>query len=278
MNERRRLPLYEGERYQRLFQRIRLDCAKCSGLCCAALFFSDIDGFPYEKPAAVPCLHLMKDFMCDTYADLAQNGWKGCCSYDCFGAGNYVTDSLYQGKTWRDDASMKQDIFAVFLIVYQLHQMLFYLCEAAMLANHRTYRHQIDRYINEIIALSESVDDLEKLDIEVLRGHINPLLKQAYLDIDPSMEKKKRFYHFNESLQHQKLCYEDFSMSFLIGSDLSGSELYGACFLGTDVRDVKVMDCDLTNCIYLTQGQLNTMIGNQHTRLPWFLKRPAHWK
>lgn len=278
MMEHRRLPLYESERYQKLFQRFKLDCSKCSGLCCTALFFSDIDGFPYEKPASIPCRHLTNDFMCDAHADLEQNGWKGCRSYDCFGAGNYVTDILYQGKTWKDDASSKQDIFSVFLIVYQLHQMLFYLCIAAMLANQRSYRHQIARYINEIIALCNRSEDLKHLDIEELRGRINPLLKQAYIDVKPFTEKKKRFYHFNESLQNQKLCYEDFSMSYLIGSDLSGSDLYGTCFLGTDVRDVKVMDCDLSNCIYLTQGQLNTMIGNQQTRIPWFFTRPSNWK
>lgn len=273
-------PLYDSQRYQSLFSLLKLDCARCSGLCCSALCFSDINGFPYDKPANQPCSHLMQDFQCDAHDHLIENGWKGCQGYDCFGAGNFVTSSLYQRTTWKHHDAKKKDIFEVFLIVHSLFQMLFYLCEAAMLAQGRTYLSQMERFINQILALSSDIEAMKSLDIEELRGRINPLLKQAYMDCNGVVKKKqdKRFYHFNQSWRNQDLCFKDFSMSFMIGCDLSGSDVYGACFLGADVRDAKVLDCDLSNCIYLTQGQVNVMIGNQDTKLPWFLVRPTHWE
>lgn len=280
MREKNVQPLYDSQRYASLFSLLKLDCARCSGLCCAALYFSSIDGFPYDKPANQPCSHLMQNFQCDAHAHLMENGWKGCRDYDCFGAGNFVTSSLYHGMSWKDNDTRKKDIFDMFLIVHPLFQMLFYLCEAAMLSQGRTYQSLMDRLINQILALSNDIEAMKSLDMEELRNRINPLLKQAYRDCTGAEKKKqdKHFYHFNQSWRNQNLCFRDFSMSFLIGCDLSDSDVYGACFLGADVRDVKVLNCDLSNCIYLTQGQVNVMIGNQNTKLPWFLVRPAHWK
>ena len=41
-----------------LFNHLKIDCSKCFGLCCVALFFSKCDGFPTDKGAGKPCLNL----------------------------------------------------------------------------------------------------------------------------------------------------------------------------------------------------------------------------
>ena len=40
-----------------LFNHLKIDCSKCFGLCCVALFFSKCDGFPTDKGAGKPCLN-----------------------------------------------------------------------------------------------------------------------------------------------------------------------------------------------------------------------------
>ena len=58
---------------------------------------------------------------------------KGCIGYDCFGAGQQVTQVIYQGQTWNDIPNQSTEIFDVFLIVFQLYQIRYYLIEATSL-------------------------------------------------------------------------------------------------------------------------------------------------
>lgn len=260
---------------------LETNCKQCSGLCCTALYFSKIDGFPYDKPAQTPCQHLQRDFLCDIHEQLREKGCQGCRSYDCIGAGNEVTATIYCGKSWRDDVKMQREIFDVFVIVSQLHQMLFYLWEALTNGPESVLQIAIEEKISQLQAIKQQEPKLLRcFDMDKIREEVNPLLKQSWLRQLPSHSnmRKKSFYRLNEKRRKQNLKYEDFSMSFLIGSDYSGSDLYGACFLGSDVRDVKVFDCDLSNCMYLTQAQVNAMQGNKNTKLPWYLKQPNDWK
>ena len=67
-------------------------------------------------------------------------------------------------------------------------------------------------------------------------------------------------------------------MACLIAADLRGADVYGANFLGADLRDANLGDTDLSQCLFLTQIQLNAARGNKNTRLPAFLQRPAGWQ
>lgn len=66
-------------------------------------------------------------------------------------------------------------------------------------------------------------------------------------------------------------------MKSLLAADLSGCDLQGSCFLGSDMRDCRIAGSDLRNCFFLTQMQLNTAIGDSFTRLPNHLHIPTHW-
>ena len=59
------------------FQDLRVDCKKCFGLCCVALYFSASEGFPVNKDAGKPCLNLQSDFNCFVHKDLKEKGLKG---------------------------------------------------------------------------------------------------------------------------------------------------------------------------------------------------------
>ena len=62
----------------------------------------------------------------------------GCTSYECFGAGQHVTQVVYGGATWRD-ADGGAEMFAVFAVVQRLHEMLVLLDQASALAPARSW-------------------------------------------------------------------------------------------------------------------------------------------
>jgi uncharacterized protein YjbI with pentapeptide repeats len=65
--------------------------------------------------------------------------------------------------------------------------------------------------------------------------------------------------------------------TLLIGADLRGLDLGGTDLLGADLRDCRVAGTGLAGCLFLTQRQLNSAAGDQHTTVPADLTRPRHW-
>ena len=91
------------------------DCTRCVGLCCVVLPFSRSADFAFDKPAGTPCRHLAADARCGIHASLRESGMRGCVAYDCFGAGQSVTET---------------DRIPHFLVVEQVHEIAWYLADA----------------------------------------------------------------------------------------------------------------------------------------------------
>lgn len=106
------------------------DCARCFGLCCVALPFTASADFPRDKRAGEPCHHLQDDFRCGIHDRLRDEGWQGCTVFECFGAGQQVSLVTFEGRDWRGDSEQAGQMFAVFPVMRQLHEMLFHLTEA----------------------------------------------------------------------------------------------------------------------------------------------------
>jgi hypothetical protein len=64
---------------------------------------------------------------------LSERGLKGCLAFDCFGAGQKVAQTTYAGHDWRSVPESAKQMFEVFLIMRQLHELLWYLAEALTL-------------------------------------------------------------------------------------------------------------------------------------------------
>lgn len=260
--------------YTVLRETLRIDCKQCSGLCCIALYCAKAEGFPKDKAGGVPCVNLAEDFGCGIHSALAQKGMRGCLGYDCFGAGQQVTRSIYKGRTWRDAPTEAQEIFRVFLVVYQLHQMLWYLLDAAELPGACRLMNSIGEAIEENCrATAGKPDAVLAFDLEEYRARVNHILKQAVGSEfgrrpDQSIGKNFRKGNFDG---------RDFSMSLLIAANLSGCSLRRAKFLGADLRDANLCGADLRCSVFLTQGQVNAARGDGSTQLPASLLRPGHW-
>lgn len=109
---------------------LKPQCGKCFGLCCAVLYFSALDGFPENKRAGTPCPNLKEDFRCSVHGQLGALGYKGCAAYDCFGAGQLVSQVTFGGHDWRKEPSSTGIMFDAFVKMRQLNEMCWYLYDA----------------------------------------------------------------------------------------------------------------------------------------------------
>ena len=70
---------------------LRPDCSQCFALCCTAFGFARSADFAVDKPPATPCSNLAADFSCTIHDRLRVRGFAGCTVFDCFGAGQRLS-------------------------------------------------------------------------------------------------------------------------------------------------------------------------------------------
>ena len=64
---------------------------------------------------------------------LRKRGFSGCAVFDCFGAGQHVTQLTFGGADWQGSPAIATSMFTVFTVMRQLKQLLWYLAEALTL-------------------------------------------------------------------------------------------------------------------------------------------------
>ncbi|MFF8828112.1 pentapeptide repeat-containing protein [Streptomyces sp. NPDC015131] len=264
---------------------LRGDCANCFGLCCVALPFAASADFAADKPAGTPCGNLATDFRCGIHERLRDRGYSGCTVYDCFGAGQKVSQITFGGRDWRRDPDTARRMFAAFPVVRHLHELLAYLTEALGLAAARPLRGETRRLLDETERLTLlSPEELTALDLDAHRGAVGDLLgRTAELvraDVPGARSRKKN--RRGADLMGARLTGADLRGAtlrgaYLIAADLTGADLRQADLLGADLRDARLAGADLTGALFLTQPQLNAARGDARTTLPERLTRPAHW-
>lgn len=261
-------------------ENLKIDCEKCSGLCCVALYCTKTDGFPGNKEAGIPCKYLMSDFRCSIYSKLSEQNMRGCIAYDCFGAGQKVTQDLYPNVAWNTRREKANEIFEVFLIVFQVYQMEWYLLESLSLVTDK----QIQSIIEALISENEQItnrpsEEILKFDIEKYRLKVNQLLKQVSDMITPDSDDEAHSKDcIGRNFRKANMNAKNFSKTLMIGANLEGCSLQGTNFLGADMRDANVKNTDLSSCVFLTQMQINSAKGNRNTKLPKNLTYPDLWQ
>lgn len=277
--------------HEELFKNIKIDCEKCFGFCCTALYFSKCDGFPEDKEAGKPCVNLQKDFKCAVHRELRKKGLKGCTTYDCFGAGQKVAQFTYKGESWVNAKELSNEMFNVFLVMRQLHEMLWYLAQALALAESSAIKEKIKMLIEKTISLTEMPPQfILKIDVESHRDSVNELLKQAskerqksLLHIKKSNDKNKKSLSvgcnfIGANLTNTNLIGGNFAGALLIVANLKNADLTGANFIGADLRDADIRGANLEHSMFLTQYQINSAKGDSNTILPKELVMPSYWR
>lgn len=270
---------------------LRADCENCFGLCCVALYFSVTEGFPIDKEAGQPCINLQENFSCSVHKNLIEQGLKGCVAFDCFGSGQKVAQVSFSGHNWRKVPESAEQMFDVFLVMRQLHQLLWYLTEALMLEEASSIHGEISSMLYKIEGLTYlSPNSLMELDVEKHHSNVDNLLSKTSqlvrvrtckAENNISVHKKRlggRLDFIGADLRKGNLKGQNFRGAYLIASNLRGADLSGADFLGADLRDADLRGANLSKSIFLTQAQINATMGDHSTKLPLSLIRPIHWE
>ncbi|MEE1766967.1 pentapeptide repeat-containing protein [Streptomyces sp. JV185] len=262
---------------------LRADCANCFGLCCVALTLTRSADFAIDKDAGKPCRNLQEDFRCGIHTELRTRGFPGCTVYDCFGAGQKVSGETFDGQDWRRAPQIAGQMFQVFPVMRQLHELLWYLAEALSLEAARPLRAEIRRTLDETERLTHlPADAYSDLDVAGHRDVVAELLLRTSELVRATAPRRKKRDHrgadlIGARLKGADLRGADLRGSYLIGADLTGADLRLADLIGVDFRDANLSGADLTSSLFLTQTQVNAARGDAATKLPPSLGRPTHW-
>ncbi|MBD1379806.1 pentapeptide repeat-containing protein [Metabacillus arenae] len=269
---------------------LHADCENCFGLCCVALTFVASTDFAIDKDAGKPCPNLQSDFRCGIHKNLRQQGYKGCSVFDCFGAGQKVSQVTFSGVDWHEGPETAKKMFDVFPIMQQLHEMLWYLTEALTLKASRPILRELNLALDETVRLTQlSPDSLMKLDVPSHRADVNALLlrtselvrTESRRQLKSSKTSRKIDRRgadlIGANLRGADLRGVDLRGAYLIAADLREADLRVTDLIGADLRDADLSGADLTDSIFLTQVQINSAKGDPHTKLPQMLSRPGHW-
>jgi len=244
--------------------------------------FSASADFAADKPAGRPCPHLGADFRCGIHGELRRQGFRGCAVYDCFGAGQKVAQVTFRGQDWRQAPGTARQMFDVFSVMRQLHELLWYLCEALTLPAARPVHDDLRQALRDTERLTRAgAESLLELDVPPIRRDGNELLARASELVRGTIPGRKKDFRgadlIEADLKNADLRGASFRGAYLIGANFRGADLRTADWTGADLRDAELSDADLTGSIFLTQSQLDAASGNAATRLPRTLGRPAHW-
>ncbi|MBD2870540.1 pentapeptide repeat-containing protein [Paenibacillus arenilitoris] len=269
---------------------LQADCESCFGLCCVALPFAASADFAADKAAGQPCGNLREDFRCGVHGSLRQLGFRGCTVYDCFGAGQAVSQVTYAGRDWRQTPGTAKQMFEVFPVMWQLHELLWYLTEALSRQPARSIHGELREKLEQIVRLTRlNAEELLGLDVAAHRAEVNVLLLQTSELVREDARRK----HAGQPVRHKKagrgadligaklegadFRYANLRGAYLIAADLRGADLRFADLIGADFRDADIRGANLADCLFLTQAQLNAAKGDADTKLPPSFARPAHW-
>ena len=269
---------------------LRADCSRCVGLCCVALSFTVSADFAIDKPSGQPCPNLQEDFRCGVHQTLRQKGFRGCTSYDCFGAGQQVSQVTYGGRDWRQSPETATQMFDAFAVMRQLHELLWYLTEALELPAAQAMQDELSHVLHTTEALTGlDADALVVLDLMSHQERASALLRRVSELVRAGAPRREGGGDgkgllsrlpdlIGADLRGADLRGMSLRGALLIAADLRRADLRVADLIGADLRDADLRGADLTGALFLTQPQLNAAKGDAATRLPASMTRPPHWQ
>lgn len=139
---------------------LRPDCARCAALCCVAPAFDAAQGFGYDKPAGEACRHLLPDNRCGIHPVLVAQGFPGCASFDCFGAGQRVT-ARFDGADWRTSPAQARSVFEAYARLRALHELLALATVALSRARGEAASGTVRQVLAELTALCETTEPID---------------------------------------------------------------------------------------------------------------------
>jgi uncharacterized protein YjbI with pentapeptide repeats len=241
---------------------LEADCARCAGLCCVAPAFSRSSDFAIDKPAGRACPNLRDDFRCGIHERLAERGFPGCTVFDCFGAGQQVTQVTFGGRDWRSAPELAGVMFAALPVMRQMHELMWYLTEALKLDAAARLHDRLRAALAAIERLTAAdAAALVAVDADAQRRRVNPLLQKASELARAGAGRRPD--HRGADLIGRRMRGADLRGAnlrgaLLIGADLRDADLRRADLTGADLRGADLRGADLSGALFLTAAQLRS--------------------
>ena len=162
------------------------DCGRCQGLCCVSLAFDQGQWFGFSKASNEPCRHLQRTNRCAIHASLARLGQAGCANYDCYGAGQRVSE-LFPGKDWRRNPEAAERMFAVFNTLQPLNELRALLHAAARLELPEACAAERSTLLLRLDAISRvGVDEFASIHVAPEQARVHTFLRSLrdYVSLD----------------------------------------------------------------------------------------------
>ncbi|MGQ8872634.1 pentapeptide repeat-containing protein [Paenibacillus sp. TSA_86.1] len=270
---------------------LQADCEQCYGLCCVALPYGKSSDFAFDKSSGTPCPNLREDYRCGIHTQLREQGFKGCTVYDCFGAGQKLSQVTYADRSWRTHPETAREMYDCLPVLRQIHELISYMREVIMRPDTASLHASIEKTYPDVARLSDlEPAALLQLDITSHRANVNTLLIQASEIVRSSApaktqvqgkakgKKRSGMDFLGANLQGADLRGASFRGALMIAANLRNADVRNADWIGADLRDTELGGADLRGGIFLTQSQLNAAMGNSDTLLPDHLSKPSHWR
>ncbi|WP_433370096.1 pentapeptide repeat-containing protein [Actinoplanes sp. CA-142083] len=200
------------------------------------------------------------DFRCTIHQKLEEKGFHGCVVFDCFGAGQRITQETYGGsKDWHSAPEM----MGLLPVVRQLHELMWLVTEALKLDRAQRVREKLLEALAELDHLAGGTpDELRGLDVDAVRRRVNPQLQKAS---QLARAGTKRADYRGANLIGRKMRGADlrgasFRGALLIGADLREADLRLADLTGADLRGTDLRGAKLTGVLFLTASQLRAAV------------------
>jgi hypothetical protein len=265
-----------------LLRVLAADCSRCVGLCCVAPAFAASEDFALDKPAGDPCPNLQDDNRCGIHVRLRESGFAGCVVFDCFGAGQRVTQELLPGTDWRTGEADATAMFGAFTVAWPLHELLWYIRAAIDLAAAWPLRTALRAAYADTDALAaQAAGATTTADVNAHRAVVNDLLREASAlaraPYAATALDRRGADLIGKDLRAVDLRGADLRGADLIGADLRDADVALADVTGADLRAADVGGADLSEALFLTPSQLRAARGDPRTRIPHGMERPSHW-
>jgi hypothetical protein len=250
---------------------LRAGCASCAGLCCVVPAFTVSADFALDKPSGVPCPNLAGgDFGCTIHGELPERGFPGCTVYDCFGAGQRVVQEHFGGREWRTSPEIRAEMFATFEVVERLHELLWYVEDAASRKLPSELRAEVEGLGSAVERAAAAPDEREvvplQLRADALFGEVSGAVRRGGRDL-------RRQDLVGRDLRGEGLTDANLRGTLLLGADVRGVDLGAADLLGADLRGADLRGADLTRALFLTRLQVKAARTDGTTLLPGWAAR-----
>ena len=214
-------------------------------------------------------------------ASCGSAGFPGCEVFDCFGAGQQLTQVTFGGRTWREDPAARRRAVrrpagdAAAARDALVPDRGARRCRPPPRCTTRSGRRRRDRAASPPAPRTE----LAALDVGAHRARGGGAAR-------PGQRRRPRPGRgriagaptsWAATCAGRDLRDASLRGAYLIGADLRGVDLGAADLLGADLRAADVRGADLSRCLFLTRPQVEAARGDMSTRLPVALERPAHW-